>query len=998
MPHQLLPILKNEIAPSRVHAHERFSEAPALERRLRQIVRGDVRFDDATRALFATDASNYRQVPLGVVMPLDQEDVIATVAACRELGAPLLSRGAGTSLAGQGCNAALILDFTPHMSLIRELSPQKRLAWVQPGVVLDTLRGEAEKYALTFAPDPATHDRCTLGGMIGNNSCGAHALMGGTTVDNIVELEILLYDGTRMRVGRTSEEELSSIIAQAGRKGQIYAGLRNLRDQYARLIRERFPRLPRRVSGYNLDQLLPENGFHVARALVGSEGTCVTVLEAVCELKPSPQHRRLAVLAFSDAFVAADHVPRILNHHPIAVEGFDGLLVDFMRRKHLALDDLHLLPSGRGFLLCEFGADTESGADAAAKKFVQAARSFPSAPQIALYTQEEATRVWKVRESALGASVFVPGEETGWEGWEDSAVPPEQLGNYLRELFTLIDAYGYKTPMYGHFGQGCVHLRITFDFKTAEGIAKYRRFINEAAGIVLKYGGSLSGEHGDGQARASLLPRMFGPELVQAFAEFKALWDPFNKMNPGKLIDPVAVYDPTENLRQGDGHRPATPETWFRYTRDNGSFGEAVSRCVGIGACRKQNHGTMCPSYMATGEEQHSTRGRAHLLWELMHGNILTGGWRNSAVKAALDLCLSCKACKTECPAQVDVATWKAEYLAHHYQNRLHPLNHYVFGYMDRFARLAACSPRLANLGMRLPGVETLAKSILGVAPQRKLPRVALKDFRTGFRARTSASRNPGKVLLWCDTWNNYFYPEALIAAATVLQTAGYQVEVPRGHICCGRPLYDFGFLDQARAYLSNVLTRFGGYIDAGIPFVMLEPSCASVFADELLNFFPHDERAIRLSRQTMMLGSFLSHSQTTWHSPEMQGKRIVMHGHCHQKSLMTMEDDVRLLLSTGATVELLDSGCCGMAGPFGFERANIAVSQTLAERVLLPAVRSMKAEDIFVTNGFSCREQIRQNSTVRAVHLAEVLVGCAHSERTTVRCSRPTELAHEGS
>lgn len=978
---QLFPILQHETPSSSRHRQESFAEAQALESRLRQAVRGNVRFDTATRALFATDASNYRQVPIGVVDPYDQDDVITAVAVCRDFNTPLLARGAGTSLAGQSCNAALILDFTPYMNRIRGISPQRRLAWVEPGIVLDTLREEAEKHALTFAPDPATHNRCTLGGMIGNNSCGAHALMGGMTVDNIVELEILLYDGTRMRVNRTSEEELTTIIALGGRRGQIYAGLRKLRDRYAGLIRERFPRIPRRVSGYNLDQLLPENGFHVARALVGSEGTCVTVLEAACELKPSPQHRRLAVLGFSDAFVAADHVPAVLKHHPIAVEGFDGLLIEFMRRKRLALDDIRLLPSGRGFLLCEFGDDTEAGADASVKKFVQAARSFPCAPEVAFYTQQEAARVWKVRESALGASVFVPGEETGWEGWEDSAVPTEQLGNYLRELFTLIDAYGYTTPMYGHFGQGCVHLRITFDFKTAAGIAKYRRFIDEAADIVLKYGGSFSGEHGDGQARASLLPRMFGPELMQAFTEFKALWDPLNKMNPGKLIDLVAVYDATENLRQGDGYRPATPDTWFRYPGDNGSFGEAVSRCVGVGACRKQNHGTMCPSYMATGEEQHSTRGRAHLLWELMHGNVLSGGWRNSSVKAALDLCLSCKACKTECPAQVDMATWKSEFLAHHYKNRLHPLHHYVFGYMDRFARLAAWSPRLANLGMRVPSLETLAKSVLGIAPRRELPHIAAKDFRTEFRARRPVSQSPRKVLLWCDTWNNYFYPEALTAAATVLETAGYQVEVSPGHICCGRPLYDFGFLDEAREYLSKVLTRFASYIDADIPFVMLEPSCASVFADELLNFFPGDERAIRLSRQTTMLGEFLAQTDCAWHSPVMQGRRIIVHGHCHQKSLMTMEHDMHLLQSTSASVELLDSGCCGMAGPFGFEKAHLAVSQTLAERVLLPTVRLMKPSDIFVTNGFSCREQIRQNSPVRAVHLAEVLANCVCSK-----------------
>src|SRR6185312_5578500 len=440
----------------------------------------------------------------------------------------------------------------------------------------------------------------TLGGMIGNNSCGVHALMGGKTVDNIEALDILLYDGTRMTVGQTSEEELSAIIAAGGRKGEIYTGLRRIRDTYGDLIRKRYPKIPRRVSGYNLDELLPEKGFHVARALVGTEGTCVTILEATCELKHSPQHRRLVALGFSDAFIAADHVPVVLEHKPIGLEGFDGHLVDAMLRKNLLADDVKLLPHGKGFLLCEFGADSSAEADSMAHKLISASARFHEKPSHALYTAEEAERVWKVREAGLAATVFVPGQPSGIEGWEDSAVPPERLGAYLRDFFAALHRYGYTTPMYGHFGQGCVHLRITFDLRTAEGIAKYRSFIEEAADIVLKYGGSLSGEHGDGQSRAALLPKMYGPELVQAFREFKSLWDPTNHMNPGKVSDPIAVYDPAENLRFGAGYQPAPVKTWFQYAADGGSFSETTTRCVGVGACRKHDHATMCPSYMAT--------------------------------------------------------------------------------------------------------------------------------------------------------------------------------------------------------------------------------------------------------------------------------------------------------------------------------------------------------------------------------------------------------------
>jgi FAD/FMN-containing dehydrogenase/Fe-S oxidoreductase len=970
-------ILQDGSQPLHKHPHESFSYARELEATLRRTIQGEVRFDDASRALYATDSSNYRQVPIGLVIPKDSADVIATIAACREFEAAILSRGGGTSVAGQTCNVAVVIDFSKYMHTVVELDPIGRRARVEPGIVLDSLRVEAEKHQLTFAPDPATHSRCTLGGMIGNNACGVHALMGGKTVDNVEALDILLYDGTRLRVGRTTEQELASIIAEGGRRGEIYTGLRRLRDTYSDLVRKRFPDIPRRVSGYNLDQLLPENGFNVARALVGSEGTCVTILEAVCELKPSPQHRRLVALGFADAFIAADHVPAVLAFKPIGLEGFDALLVDFMLRKNLLVDDVKLLPPGGGFLLCEFGADSPEDVDRMADALIAATTHFDGVPSCALYSPEEADRVWRVRESGLGACVFVPGEQNGCEGWEDSAVPPELLGAYLRELFGLIDRYGYRTPMYGHFGQGCVHLRITFDFKTNEGVAKYRKFIDEAADIVLKHGGSFSGEHGDGQARAALLPKMFGPELMQAFAEFKALWDPLNRMNPGKLIDPVAVYEPTENLRIGAGYQPAEVATWFQYPSDHGSFSDATTRCVGVGACRKQDNGTMCPSYMATREEKHSTRGRAHLLWEMMQGNVIKDGWRNEQVREALDLCLSCKACKTECPVNVDMATWKSEFLAHHYEGRRHPLHHYAFGFMDRWASIASFAPSLFNLPLRTPGISRRVKSVLGVAQQRELPRFAAKNFRDHFNS-TAMSRvtNDQTVLLWPDTWNNYFHPQALTSAAKLLAAAGTSVQIPKRHVCCGRPLYDFGFLDAARRYLLRILDEFEPQIRAGIPVVMLEPSCASVFRDELVNFFPHDERAIRLSKQTIMLSEMLARRSENWKPPQMPGKRIVVHGHCHQKALMTMNDEMKLLRSTGAEVELLDSGCCGMAGPFGFEADKFEVSQTLAERVLLPAVRAAGEHDLLVSNGFSCREQIKQNTSRRAMHMAEVLAG----------------------
>lgn len=962
------------------HPHESFSAHRELEGELNRTVRGDIRFDTGGRALYSTDASHYRQVPIGVVFPRDIADVEAAVAACRKFGAPILSRGGGTSLAGQCCNVAVVLDFSRYVDKILHLDFEQKLAQVQPGIVLDRVREVAEKHHLTFAPDPATHNRCTIGGMIGNNSCGVHALMGGKTVDNIESMRVLLYDGTVLDVGATPDDDLEKIISAGGRRGEIYSALRKIRDRYASLIREKFPKIPRRVSGYNLDELLPENGFHVARALVGTEGTCVTVLEATLRLMHSPPCRALVGLRFPDAFIAADHVPELLKYKPIGLEGFDGMIVDFMRRKNLATGDLPLLPDGRGHLLVEFGAESREEAVAQAREMMNACKQLSPAPQARLYSEDEAKRVWHVRESALGATAFVPGEPLRWEGWEDSAVPVEQLGRYLRALFAAMKPYGYSTPMYGHFGQGCIHLRFNFDLETAEGIAKYRQFIDEAADIVLAHGGSPSGEHGDGQARAALLPKMFGPELVHAFSEFKAIWDPTNKMNPGKLADPVAVYQPQDNLRLGAGYHEHKVKTHFQFQDDGGSFSNATLRCVGVGLCRKEESGTMCPSYMATRDEQHSTRGRAHLLWELLQGELQSEGWRSEAVKDALDLCLSCKACKHECPVNVDMAAYKAEFLSHYYEGHGRPLHAYAFGMMDRWAYLASILPRIANLPGQLPILRNIVKDIIGIAPQRSIPKFASRSFQSALRAVPTNSSSPRpKVLLWPDTWNNYFHPRTARAAWHVLNRAGFDIQVPSGHVCCGRPLYDFGMLNRAKQHLICVLNKLAPQLQAGTPIVVLEPSCASTFRDEARGLFGQDSRYApqveKLSRQTYLLSEFLAKKAEKFvPADDLKGQHILLHGHCHQKPFMS--DEVQLLKNAGATVEMLDSGCCGMAGPFGFEKDKYGISLALANRVLMPRVRECSRDTLILTNGFSCREQIAQLSDRRAIHLAQALAG----------------------
>jgi FAD/FMN-containing dehydrogenase/Fe-S oxidoreductase len=946
-----------------------FPQAAELEKELKQNIKGEVRFDRGSRALYSTDGSNYRQIPIGLVVPRDADDVVAAMASCRKYGAPVLARGAGTSLAGQCCNVAVVFDFTKYMNRILELDPQQRFARVQPGVVLDTLRNQAEAHKLTFAPDPSTHNRCTIGGMIGNNSCGTHSLLGGKTVDNVEELRILLYDGTQMTVGPTTPDDIDRILRQGGRQAEIYRALRGIGDQYADLIRARFPKIPRRVSGYNLDDLLPEQ-FNVARALVGTEGTCVTVLEAKVKLIPSPQHRALIGIGYPDAFVAADHVPEILSFQPIGFEGFEGSIVDGLRSK--GAPNLDLLPQGRGIVLVEFGADDPDHARALAQQLVNRLKQVPDAPNIRLYTPAEAKHVWHLRESGPRAAAFASGAAPQWEGWDDAAVAPEKLGRYLRDIRALMDQYGYQGAFYGHFGHGCIHMRVSFDFESEAGIRKYGEFVERAADLVVSYGGSLSGEHGDGQSRGALLPKMFGPELMNAFRQFKAVWDPQNKLNPHKVVD---AYLPTENLRLGADYKPLQPETHFKFIEDGGSFANAAARCIGVGACRKLDSGSMCPSYMVTLEEEHSTRGRAHMLFEVLQGEVIDGSWKNEQVKQALDLCLACKACKSECPANVDLATYKAEFLSHYYEDKRRPLHAYAFGMIDRWAKLGSHAPRLANFMSTVP--KHLIQKALDLAPQRQMPRLATLSFQQWARKHRVLASG-GSVILWPDTFNNYYKPETSQAALEVLTHAGFNVMVPQKHLCCGRPLYDFGMLDKARLYLHRILETLAPEIDAGLPIVVLEPSCASVFRDELRNLFPEDPRADRLRRQTFLLSEFLQHHVPGYQPPRLQQK-LLLHGHCHHKAIMKMTDEEALLRSMGSDLKSLDAGCCGMAGPFGFAKEKYAVSQAIGERVLLPAVRAAEPDTLIVSDGFSCREQIVQATGRKAMHLAEVLQRALH-------------------
>ena len=947
---------------------------------LRRSIDGEVRADNAALALYAADASVYRQVPLGVVIPRHEGDVMRTLALARENRLPILARGGGTALAGQTCNAAIVLDFSKYMNSIRRIDAKRGLAVVEPGVVQAQLNAAVAPEGLFFAPDPSTKDRCTIGGMIGNNSCGAHSAAHGKTVDNVEALEVALYDGTRLAPGAGGEGEIFAAAVRGGREGEVYAATRALAERSADEIRRRYPKIPRRVSGYNLDELLPERGHNLARALVGSEGTLGVTLAATLRLVPRPRRLALVVLGFDDVYLAADQVPWILEHRPQALEGFDHHLPDFARAK--GLDAVRLLPNGRAFLIVELGADSADDALAAAERLTTEARRVRACAGVApLFAAAEQRAVWSLRESGLGAGALIPGHPRTWPGAEDTAVPPARLGDYLRRFVRLLDRHNLAAATYyGHFGEGCVHCRVNFDFTTTKGVETFRAAMLEIGDLVTEFGGSLSGEHGDGLARSELLPRMFGAQMIETFAEFKRIFDPDSMMNPGVIVAPHPL---DSHLRVTPSYRPAEPETHFDFAAEGGLAGAAL-KCVGIGKCRKSDAGTMCPSYMATREEAHSTRGRAHLLWEALSGNgLLEGGLTNPALKETLELCLSCKACKTECPAAIDMAAYKAEFFAQYYQHNRRPRDVRFFARIHELARIGAAAPHLANALSHAPVFGAIARRILKVHPARELPRFAARTFRSWFARRGGAAdgrsgavdTNTREVVLFPDTFNNFFEPEVAIAATEVLERAGFRVVVPTDDLCCGRPLYDAGMFDRARWRLEQARDTLAPLLERGAALVGLEPSCLLTFRDELPSLFPADPRAATLAARAMLLDEFLSREAPGFAAPMLKGRALV-HGHCHQKSLAGMKSEMAILGGIGGLkVEAPDAGCCGMAGPFGYGAERFEVSRAIAERVLIPAVRQSAPETMIVADGFACRTQIRHFCPERRpLHLAQLL------------------------
>ncbi len=955
--------------------------AGRLERQLRSAGCGEVRFSAGDRAMYAYDASVYRVPPIGVVIPKTLDDVVQTVEICRANDAPIYGRGCGTSLAGQCCNRGVAIDCSKYLHDF-EIDVERKLARTSPGTICATLESASAAKGLFWGIEPATHDHCTLGGMIGNNSCGTHSLMVGKTVDNVVELDVLTYDGLRMRVGKTSDESFRAIVAAGGRRGEIYSRLAALRDKYAGLIRKRYPKIPRRVSGYNLDRLLPENGFDVAGALVGTESTCAITLQGWLKLHDPAKFKTMVVLGYPTIPDAAHDVPFILTFNPIACEFFGSQVLRNLDAHGLHFKGRRKLPAGSDFVVVEFGSQSAQEAKEVARGFERAMRA---RPKIAGYKefedQSEEESIWELRRHCAGTSRMAIGVgvgSPGWPNWEDAAVHPDVLGDYLADYGKLLDKYGYDGTMFGHFGQGCTHCRISFDLRTGDGVKSFRKFMEEAADLVVSYGGSLSGEHGDGQGRSELLPKMFGEELIAAFREFKSIWDPGNKMNPRMLVDP---YPLDLNLREGRGYKTIERETHFKYPDDKFSFAEAANRCFGVGKCRHLEGGTMCPSFMATREEKHSTRGRARLLQEMMRPDgAIEHGWQNDEIKEALDLCLACKGCKGDCPVNVDMATYKAEFLAHYYQGHRRPLSAYAMGLIPLWAPLAAQIPDYVNALTRVPLLSDALKLSGGIAPQRELPRFAAVSFDR-WVARHPRPARGAPVVLWADTFNTYFTPGVAVAATEVLEALGYRVLVMQRRVCCGRPLYDYGFLSLAKDFLKEAVRLFEPYLRDGTPIVGLEPSCVAVFRDELLNMLPNDLDAQRLAAQTHTLSEFLEKRSAhwEWQVPRLERDALVQ-AHCHHKAVMRFETEISAMEKIGLRVELPDSGCCGMAGSFGYEAGDhYAVSQACGERVILPKVRALPNETLLIADGFSCREQIVQGTGRRPLHFAEVLQLALH-------------------
>jgi FAD/FMN-containing dehydrogenase/Fe-S oxidoreductase len=926
---------------------------------------GLAEIDTATRrrAEYSSDASNYRVVPAVVMFPRHADEIVAALTVCRELGVPIVPRGGGTSIAGNSLSTGVVLDLSRHLNRVVSVDAEERTAVVEPGTVLDSITAAAAPRGLRFGPDPSTHSRATIGGAIGNNACGSRALRYGRTADNVVALDVITGSGTRFTARRLGRDP--------GPEAGVVAPLTTLVNGHLATVRTEFGRFTRQVSGYSLEHLLPENGTDVAKFLAGTEGTLALTLRATVRLVAAPKATTLAVLGYADMAAAAEAVPALLPHLPVALEGLDSRLVDVVRtrRGSAAVPDL---PRGGGWLFVETAGDTPAAARDAAAKLVADAACLDSA----IITGGQAAALWRIREDGAGLGSRTPDGAPAWPGWEDSAVPPDKLPGYLRELVALMARHHVDGLMYGHFGDGCVHVRIGFPLRDRPAVL--REFMQDAARLAAGYGGSASGEHGDGRARGELLPVMYSAEAIGLFGAVKRIFDPAGLLNPGVIVAPAALdadlrVPAARSLRRGLG---------FTYPDDRGDFAAAVHRCVGVGKCRADttaSGGVMCPSFLATRDEKDSTRGRARVLQELANGSLVQD-WRAPEISEALDLCLSCKGCSSDCPVGVDMATYKAEALYQRYRRRLRPAAHYSLGWLPRWAALAGRASWLANGSLRVRPVATAAKRLGGIDERRPLPAFARQTFRRWFTGRRPSGDQPSvgvatgrkPVLLWVDTFTNAFTPEAGRAAVTVLEAAGYEVRITPRQVCCGLTWISTGQLDGARRQLRRTLRALGPALDNGLPIVGLEPSCTAALRADAAELLPGEARAKALGAAVTTLAELLR-ATDGWTPPDLSDVRGVAQPHCHQHAVGGWDADAALLAAAGAQVSPV-GGCCGLAGNFGVERGHYDVSTAVAETALLPAVRAAGRDATVLADGFSCRTQLDQLADVRGIHLAELL------------------------
>ncbi|MGP5379717.1 FAD-binding and (Fe-S)-binding domain-containing protein [Corynebacterium casei] len=933
----------------------------------KRIARTGMREDMTTRAAYSSDASIFRRIPKAVLEPKSVEDIRDGIAVAKARGWSIISRGGGTSVAGNAIGTGLIIDTSRYFNRILDIDGDNRTATVEPGVVCDALRDAVSEHGLTYGPDPSTHSRCTIGGMVANNACGSHSVAYGTAAENLVSVTIMLANGEEVTFG-------SNGVSDEGIDKQMH----QLVDAHANLIDAELGRFPRQVSGYGLHYLLDKHGFDAAKAIAGTEGTVGVITKMTVKLVEVPKVKALAVLAFETVYDAASAAARLRLPGVATIEGMGGDLLDALRSKRGQEKAGGNLPGNRkgipagGWLYCEVGGDSLEEAEALAETVAAFVATVDS---VVVSNPQEMRELWRIREASAGVVTRLPDGGEAWPNWEDSAVPPENLADYLRDLYALMDKYSLRGIPFGHFGEGCVHVRISFDFGSEEGIEIFNKFMNEAAELVSSYDGSLSGEHGDGRARSALLDRMYSEEMRELFKQFKNILDPDCLFNPGVLVDPDEV---TDGLRMAPGQRTFELTPVHKFSHDRGSMVNAVNRCVGVSACRSEEN-SMCPSFQITGDEVHSTRGRARLLSEMFRGESVADGYKSEEVLEALDLCLSCKACASECPVNVDMATYKSEFLHKHYKGKIRPMAHYMMGWLPLLGHIAhkvPLLPRIIDMSMRTPVLKTIIAKVGGLDTSRPLIRFAPTSLRK-WHKRRGVNQTTRTVVLWPDSFNASLDTSPATAAVEVLEALGFNVEIPQEFVCCGLTWHSTGQLDMTQRVLKQTAKVMKPYMDRGLTVIGIEPSCTTMLTGEATEL--SDDPAIhQLAKSTVSFAEFVAPLiKEKVDSGEIKPANIsaLTQVHCHEKSLGDPQHSAKLLDALGVSQSDIETGCCGLAGNWGFEKGHAEMSMALGERELFPKVRDAGAQgNAVIADGFSCRTHIDQGTGVAPQHVAEIV------------------------